>query len=211
MKLGRQFAFRAVAVLALAGGAVVAAPAVLHDQVQATSSHQTTNSSAPLIVQLPPSNDPYGGSNSVVDSNTPTHAISAYSFGVENPVTTSGTGGSGQGKAKLDDFIITEPVGTYSIQYSKSLTAGGRYNQIAISVRKTTGGTPITYLTYLLGNVYITKQEQSATSGDGGPTETITMTYGSIKLSYREQNVDGTFKDPISTCFSQTANTSTCS
>ena len=41
MKLRRQFAFRAVAVLALAGGAVVAAPAVLHDQVQATSSHQT--------------------------------------------------------------------------------------------------------------------------------------------------------------------------
>lgn len=129
----------------------------------------------------------------------------------ENPATIgSASSGSGQGKAKLDDFTITEPVGTYSIQYFKSLTSGGHYRQIAINVRKTTGGTPTTYLTYLLGTVYITKVEQSDSSGDGGPTETIAMTYGSINLSYREQNMDGTFKDPIFQCFSQPTNDSTC-
>ncbi|MDQ2745418.1 MAG: type VI secretion system tube protein Hcp [Chloroflexota bacterium] len=210
MKLRRQFAFRAVAVLALAGGAVVAAPAVLHDQVQATSSHQTTSSSAPLIVQLPASTDTNGDSNSAVDPSTPSYAISAYTFGVENPTTISSTGGASSGKAKFDNFTITEPVGTYSIQYFKSLASGGHYRQIAINVRKTTGQAPITYLTYLLGDVYITKQEQSDSSGDGGPIETITMSYGSINLSYREQNIDGSFKDPISQCFSQVPNNSTC-
>ena len=66
------------------------------------------------------------------------------------------------------------------------------------------------YLTYLLGTVYITKQEQSADAGGGGPTETISMTYGSIKLSYRAQNPDVTFQQPTSQCFSEILNNSTC-
>ncbi len=130
----------------------------------------------------------------------------------ENPATIgSASSGGGQGKAKLDDFTIQEPVGTYSIQYFNSLTSGGHYNQIAINVRRTFNGTTTTYLTYLLGTVYITKQEQSDTSGsNGGPTETITMTYGSINLSYREQNQDGTFQQPTSQCFSEILNNSSC-
>lgn len=78
-------------------------------------------------------------------------------------------------------------------------------------MRRTFNGTTTTYLTYLLGTVYITKQEQSDTSGsNGGPTETITMTYGSINLSYREQNQDGTFQQPTSQCFSEILNNSSC-
>jgi len=190
---------------------VVAAPAVLHDQVLATSSHQTATSSAPIIVQLPASNDTNGGSTSAVDANTPAYAISSYSFGVENPATISSTGGTSSGRAKFDNFTITEPVGTYSIQYFNSLTSGGHYNQIAINVRRTFNGTPTTYLTYLLGTVYITRQEQSDTSGsNGGPTETISMTYGSINLSYRVQNPDGSFQQPTSQCFSEILNNSSC-
>jgi len=134
IKLRKPFAFRAAAVLTLAGGAVIAAPAVLHGQVLATSSHQTaTATNAPLYIQLPA--DTNGGSGSDVSNTTPAYEILSYDFSVENPTTSrSGSSGSGGGQAKFNDLTLIKYIDSSTVQLFRSVVSGGRYKQIQLNV-----------------------------------------------------------------------------
>jgi len=210
MKLRRQFAFRAVAVLGLAGGAVVAAPAVLHDQVLATSSHQTAgNPTFPLYLQLPAA-DTNGASSSTVDSATPVVEIQSYQFGVENPTTiSSATGGSGGGsKVRFDELTLTKQIGSSTTQFLRSLSSGGRYKQIQLNVQKA-GAPGQPYLTYLLGDAAVTSLQHSGSSGSP-PTESIALAFGSLKLSYRAQDASGNYGPFTSECYSVETQTPVC-
>jgi type VI secretion system secreted protein Hcp len=136
--------------------------------------------------------------------------LSAVSFGVENTTTIgSGSGGAGAGKAKLSEISIQKPVDSTSPALFLALCMGAHYEQVTIAFRKPGGSTkqaPEPFYGITCRTVFVTNIQHAA-SGDSVPTESITLVYGALKMTYRKQKADGSFDpNPIETMWDQTTN-----
>ena len=123
-----------------------------------------------------------------VGHKTAAFEIKDWSFDVTNHSTIgSATGGAGAGKIKFNEFTIKKPVDASTPEFFKNCCAGSHYKNVTISLRKAGGensGRP--YLVYKFGTVFTTKIDWSS-SGDKGPTETITFAYGKLNVEYKPQ------------------------
>lgn len=146
---------------------------------------------------------PKGESTDSVFGVAPIEAfeLKDFSFSVENKSTIgSATGGGGGGKIEFKEFEIKKPTDSASPMFFRNCAAGMHYANVNIAIRKAGGGalqadgaatTGKAYLVFQFGTVFTTKIGWSG-PGDEGPTETITFSYGELKITYQPQSTSGT-------------------
>lgn len=107
--------------------------------------------------------------------------IESFSFGAENKATIgSATGGAGAGKAAFQELTIEKAVDSTTPRFLKMLAQGTHFASVEIIARKSgPTGTTVTPIRTLFQLAFVTKQEQSGTSGEG-MHEKVTFAYGAI-------------------------------
>jgi type VI secretion system secreted protein Hcp len=137
-------------------------------------------------------------------------AISAteLSWGIENPVTIgSSSGGAGAGKAKFEELEIKKLVDASSPGLMMAVGRGAPIPTASIMIRKDAGKMN-TAIQYSLKNVFITKIDTSASAGDDGVYETLTLRVGSIQQRYVQTRPTGAL-NPIIAGWDQVTNNQT--
>jgi type VI secretion system secreted protein Hcp len=137
-------------------------------------------------------------------------AISAteLSWGIENPMTIgSASGGAGTGKAKFEELEIKKLVDASSPGLMMAAGRGTPIPTASIMIRKDAGKMN-TALQYSLKNVFITKIDTSASAGDDGVYETVTLRVGSIQERYVQMRPTGAL-NPIIAGWDQVTNSQT--
>ena len=116
--------------------------------------------------------------------------VLSFSHSMENAVSSSSSGGSRSvGKAFLTDLVITKTLDKSSPLIAKSLTSGSNIPSVEIHL---TNGVGVIYLKYELVNVIISSYSMSGVGGSGVyPTESISLNYQKIKMTYSEISSSG--------------------
>ncbi len=114
--------------------------------------------------------------------------LQSLSVGSTNATTIgSATTGAGAGKAKLEDITFTKLRGKISTVLQQRLYSGQHFQKVVINYYKPGQADPFMVIT--LSTVFITKID-IALAGTEPPQETMTLTYGAIKIedNYGEPN-----------------------
>jgi type VI secretion system secreted protein Hcp len=115
------------------------------------------------------------------------------------------TGGSGTGKANLADLHIVKNYDAASVPLFKSLLAGQQIASGILTANKpgtTSGGKP--FLTVTLSQIFVTSVQSSGSSEV--PTESVSLSYGTIKVEYSKQNDQGVLTAAGSVTYDVTQN-----
>jgi type VI secretion system secreted protein Hcp len=104
---------------------------------------------------------------------------------------------TGQGGASGQQLTIVKGIDKASPELMVSAGDGNHLGTIVLTVRK--AGASQDYLTYTFSNAFVTGVQWL--SGGNLPQEEVTFEYTQVKISYTQQNADGTFANPILSCF----------
>jgi type VI secretion system secreted protein Hcp len=119
--------------------------------------------------------------------------VVSYSWGVKSPGVVSG--GAATGKAVFGNLIITKKIDQASPLLVKGVVMGSKYPAVVLTLYKSAGGTPATYMTYTLTNAIIASVDHSGTA-DAVPTEQVEFAYSALKLESAEVSDDGRAETP---------------
>lgn len=116
--------------------------------------------------------------------------ILSFSWGASNPVNVSG-GGMGSGKVTVSDLNIMKKTDIASNTLFKVCCTGKHFKTAQLTLRKA-GGEQVVYLTYDLEKVFVSSIQWSGSSGgDDVPTESVSMTFKIVKVTYAPQTEEG--------------------
>ena len=118
--------------------------------------------------------------------------IYSFSWGASNPVTIgSQSTGSGAGKVSLASLSVMKKLDSSSPSLLKNCCIGDHFATGNLQLRKA-GGAQAVYLKYDMTEVYIESYQVSGSSGgDDTPTESVSLTFASIMMTYSQQNSKG--------------------
>lgn len=121
-------------------------------------------------------------------------AIESFTMGAMNPATIgSATGGAGAGKVSLSPISLIKKTDKASPILFQNCCSGVHSPTATIALNKAGGAAAVKYLQYDLKEVFIESISWSGSSGgDDTPTESVSLAYGSINVTYTPQKVDGT-------------------
>lgn len=128
--------------------------------------------------------------------------VIAFSWGLTHAGTHATGGGGGAGKVRFNEFEVTKKTDKSSPVLFENSAAGQHYSHAALACTKAGGdarsGQP--YLTFEFQEVFTTSIQWSGSS-DQAPTEKVTFEYGSLRVTFRPQNPDGSLGEPVSRCW----------
>jgi len=135
--------------------------------------------------------------------------VMSYSWGLSQTGTFAFGGGGGTGKAQFNDFNFTTNVSKASPMLFLACASGEHIKEATISVRKAgdNTGSKEDYLILKMTDVMISSYQTGGSSGADRPTESVSMAYAKVEISYKPQNADGTFGAPITAGWDLKANT----
>src|SRR5579875_650361 len=134
------------------------------------------------------------------DGHTKEIELFSFSWGASNPTSVSLGTGSGTGKVDLSSLTVQTEVATQSPKIFLNCAAGTHIATGKLTVRESGGGDkPVDYLTYDMKEVFIDSVSWGGASGGGKPSESISMSFKSVQVTYFPQNGDGTLGDKIVT------------
>lgn len=119
--------------------------------------------------------------------------IYSFSWGASNPVTVgSGTGGMSGGKVSVSSFNVMKKTDKASPELFAACCTGKHYGKATVTMRKA-GGKQETFLVYTFTEVMVESVQWSGSSGgDDTPTESLSLAFGKVEISYTAQKPDGT-------------------
>jgi len=119
--------------------------------------------------------------------------IYSFSLGASNPVTIgSGTVGSGGGKVSISSFNVMKKTDKASCALFKACCDGSHFTAVHVVLRKA-GGKQLEYLKYDFEEVFVESVQWSGSSGgDDTPTESLSLAFGKVTVTYQPQKADGT-------------------
>ena len=126
----------------------------------------------------------------------------SWSWGARQVTSVAGTGGSGAGKADLQDFAIQKFTDKASTPIFKALTMGTHIKTGTLEAVKS-GGAGKPFLKVDFQELYVTNHQLSGSSEI--PSESVSFSYNQIKIEYSTQDEKGV----ITTAGSVTYNTKT--
>jgi type VI secretion system secreted protein Hcp len=134
--------------------------------------------------------------------------IFSFSFGASNPTTVgSGTTGMAAGKVSLSSFNIMKKTDSSSPTLFQMCCIGDHFKTATVTLNKASGDktTPLSFLKYDFTEVYIDSIQWSGSSGgDDTPTESISLAFAKVKITYTPQKADGTPGSAVLATFDQT-------
>ena len=118
----------------------------------------------------------------------------SFSLGASNPVTIGSMGpGGGSGKASLSSFNFMKQSDAASPQLFSAVCKGTHFPTAKVTLRKAGGEEAMDYLTYEFEKCYIDNVQWSGSSGgDDRPTESGSITFGKVTITYTPQTEKGT-------------------
>jgi type VI secretion system secreted protein Hcp len=125
--------------------------------------------------------------------------IESFSWGESNAHTvSSATKGAGSGKVDMQDLHITKTTDSSSPTLFLDCANGTHYGSITLKCREA-GGNQIEFLTYELGQpLFCSSFQMSGSQGMNRPSESLTISYGTIKMTYQAQSsADGSAQAPV--------------
>jgi type VI secretion system secreted protein Hcp len=123
--------------------------------------------------------------------------IFSFSFGASNPASfgTQG-GGAGTGKVSMSSFNIMKRMDKASPILFQACCQGEHYAGASVILRKAGGkdNKQQTFVQYDFEDVYIDSTQISGSGGgDDYPTESVSLSFAKVKVTYSGQQKDGAF------------------
>jgi type VI secretion system secreted protein Hcp len=115
--------------------------------------------------------------------------IESFSFGVSQSGTIIG-GGGGAGKATFSDMAIMKRLDKSSPLLYLNCAQGKHLDTATVILRKA-GEKPFEYLVVKMTDVLISSVQTSGSAGSDTPTESLSLNFAKIEISYMRQKPDG--------------------
>jgi len=140
--------------------------------------------------------------------------LTSFSFGASNPSSIgSAGGGSGSGKVSISSFSVAKITDTASPSLWLTCCNGGHYDEGHVALRRAGGQADKTgteYLLYDFKQVFVDHiQWSGSTGGDDRPMESVSFSFGSVKVTYKPQSTAGAETEPIISMWSVVKNNNT--
>lgn len=120
--------------------------------------------------------------------------LESFSFGGNN-ISSVGSGkGGGTGTVSLSEFSIMKKTDATSAELFQMMCDGEHFPTGKVTLYKSGGSAgPLDYLVYEFEELYVSSINWSGADGpDPIPHETVSFAFGKVKITYSEQNKDGT-------------------
>ena len=128
------------------------------------------------------------------ESNDSIHSdeidVLSWSWEVSNSGTTHVAGSAGNGEPSFEDLSVTKYIDKSSAPLLLHAASGRRISEAELVVRKA-GGTPLEFLKLEMKNIIVTKISTGGTVAEDRPTEKVNFNFAAFRLTYVEQNADG--------------------
>jgi type VI secretion system secreted protein Hcp len=112
--------------------------------------------------------------------------VISISIGVER----TASGGRTSGSPEFEPLTVTKYVDKASPYLMLACARGEVFDKIDLLVTKDSGDRLFEYMAITLEDVRVIAVGIEGTPGEGGPTETVSLTYGKITFKYVEQADD---------------------
>ncbi|HEX6924601.1 MAG TPA: type VI secretion system tube protein Hcp [Longimicrobiaceae bacterium] len=116
--------------------------------------------------------------------------ILAWSWGASNAGSFHTGGGGGSGKVNVQDLSFTKYVDLASTEIFLACCNGKHFPEATLVVRKA-GETPLEYLTIHMADVLVTSYSTGGSGGEDRLTESVTLNFAKVKMTYKEQAPKG--------------------
>jgi type VI secretion system secreted protein Hcp len=117
--------------------------------------------------------------------------VLSWSWGVQNTAGGPGAGaGAGAGRPSFHDFSFTHKIDKASPALMKACATGVHLKDATITHRKAGKGQQ-EFLIFKLNDVIITGVTPADSGGEGGGTESVSLTFAKVDLEYKPQKADG--------------------
>jgi type VI secretion system secreted protein Hcp len=118
--------------------------------------------------------------------------ILSFSWGVSNPATIGAGGGGGSGKASVSSFNVMRVTDKASPLLFQACCTGLHIPKAEARFYKAGGDEAVPYLLYEFEKVFIESVQWSGSSGgDDRPTESLTLAFGKVQVTYTPQTDTG--------------------
>ena len=114
-------------------------------------------------------------------------ALGSFTFGVEGAPGAAAGAGGGAGKVSVHDISVTKHLDPASPKLLEACAKGSHLAAVQIRLCGT-GGCTGPYLQYELKNVMITSYQISGAGGESMPTESLSLNFEEVKVTYVEQD-----------------------
>lgn len=135
---------------------------------------------------------------------TGTFEASAVKSGVTSEQAAGG-GGAGAGRPTFSPLVVTLRGTAASSALEQAASTGQRFPQAVVSIRRA-GESPFVFLTYTLTDVGVTSFQRDVAAAADAPSESVGLTYATIKTDFQQQNADGSAGPVVSVCWDVRAN-----
>lgn len=134
--------------------------------------------------------------------------ILSFSWGVSNP-TTIGTGsGAGAGRASLTSFNVMKKSDKASPKLFQHCAQGKHFPKATVVFRAAGGENSLEYLKYEFEEVFVESVQWSGSSGgDDRPTESLSLAFGKVEVTYTPQTAAGDPGAPVVASWDQRTRT----
>jgi type VI secretion system secreted protein Hcp len=132
--------------------------------------------------------------------------IESFSWGMTQSTTTS-TGGAGAGKVSFQDIHFTKVVDKSSPLLMMKCANGQHIPRVQLFLRKAGAEKPLEYYQITLEDCLISSFNVGGSSGGDRPTESLSLNFTKIIVSYQVQKADGTLDQPIIFSWNKATNT----
>jgi len=129
--------------------------------------------------------------------------LMSWSWGATQSGSTQSISGSTAGKVNVHDLTFTKLVDASTPNIVKAVCAGTAYPLATLICQKSAGaGKPkVPYLKIKLKNVLISSHSIGGSGGSDETTETISLNFGAVELTYTRQEVGGAAGKSLPVCW----------
>jgi type VI secretion system secreted protein Hcp len=122
----------------------------------------------------------------------------SFSFGADQPGSSSMGGGAGTGKVNMHDLSVLKQVDKASPKLLVACATGQHISSAVLTARKA-GGDQQDYMIVTLSDVIVSSVQASGHAGgaDGAPSEQVSLNFSKINFEYKEQGADGSLKGTV--------------
>jgi type VI secretion system secreted protein Hcp len=114
--------------------------------------------------------------------------VLSWSWGASQSGSMAMGGGGGAGKVSMQDFTFTKSLDKSSPKLFEALATGKHLKEAKLVLR---GSSSMEYLVITFSDVLISSYSTGGSSGEDRPTESISLNFAQIKMSYVEQDASG--------------------
>lgn len=121
--------------------------------------------------------------------------IYSFSFGASNPTTVgAGSGGMSAGKVSVSSFNVMKKTEASSPTLFQMCCVGDHFKTANVTLNKASGDktNPLSFLVFDFTEVYVESIQWSGSGGgDDTPTESISLAFATVKITYTPQQKTG--------------------